>query len=214
METEIIDVAKKKCFDLQVSLKTLENRKTQIQEEINRKEKESSWCRERLTHLHIAEKILQDVVEKVSKQNLLKIESFVNRALSLIFTDMNLSFKIEQDVKRGNNVYSFEILKDDIRGSIHSFGGGVIAVISVVLKILFNIVTKRFPLLVLDETLSFLAVNYIPAMSEFLKTLSKEFNIPILLVTHQKEFAVAADNCFEVFFNKEGNTTINQITGQ
>jgi ABC-type dipeptide/oligopeptide/nickel transport system ATPase subunit len=101
-------------------------------------------------------------------------------------------------------------LQDNVRGSINSFGGGIIAVIAVVLKILFNIVTKRFPLLVFDETLSFLAVNYIPAMSEFLKTLSKEFNIPILLVTHQKEFAIAAENCFEISLDKEGNTIINQ----
>ena len=213
MEPETIDLAKKLYFDLQVQYKTLENNVKQIQDTISRKDKECAWAKERLTHLHIAEKILQDVVEKVSKQNLLKIEAFVNRALSLIFTDLNLSFKIGQEVKRGNNVYSFEICKDDIRGSINSFGGGVVAVIAVVLKILFNIVTRRFPILVLDETLSFLAVNYIPAMSEFLKTLSKEFNLPILLVTHQKEFAVSADNCYEVSLTKDNNTVINQIQG-
>jgi len=203
---EILELAQKQLFDLKVNAKTLEKEQKQIQEELLSLEQDSADFRERLTHLHIAEKILQEVVEKVSQQNLLKIEAFVNRALSLIFTDLNLSFKIGQDVKRGNNVYFFEILQDNVRGSINSFGGGIIAVIAVVLKILFNIITKRFPLLVFDETLSFLAVNYIPAMSEFLKTLSKEFNLPILLVTHQKEFAVSADNCLEISLDKEGNT--------
>lgn len=205
---QILEQAKKEVFDLQVQIKALENQKNQIEVDIRKKGEDCSSFRERLTHLHIAERVLQEVVEKVSKQNLAKIESFVDRALSLIFPDLNLSFKIEQDVKRGNNVYSFVILKDQIRGGVNSFGGGVIAVISVVLKILFNIVTKRFPLLVLDETISFLAVNYIPAMSDFLKTLAKEFDLPIVLVTHQKEFAIAADQCYEFSLNAKNETVL------
>jgi len=208
---ELFEQAKQKLFDLKVNIKTLEQQQKEMATELLELETSSADLKERLTYLHIAEKILQEVVEKVSQQNLLKIEAFVNRALNLIFTDLNLSFKIQQDVKRGNNVYYFEIYKDNICGNINSFGGGIISVIAVVLKILFNIITKRFPLLVLDETSSFLAVNYIPNMSDFLKTLSKEFNLPILLVTHQKEFAVAADNCFEISLDSQGNTIINQI---
>jgi DNA repair ATPase RecN len=209
-----IESAKKQLFDLRVSVKNTEFQLTSLLEKIKEKEESVTNLKQRMTYLHIAENILQEVVEKISRQNLQKIETFVNRALSLIFPDINLSFQIEQSVKRGNNVYSFVIMKDKIQGSIHSFGGGVLAVIAVVLKVLFNIVTKRFPLLVFDETLSFLAVNYIPAMSEFLKTLSQEFDTPILLVTHQKEFAIAADNCYEVSLDSQGNTILNQISGQ
>jgi cob(I)alamin adenosyltransferase len=91
---EILEVAQKQLFDLKVNIKTLEQEQKQIASKMLALENESSSYRERLTHMHIAEKILQEVVEKVSKQNLLKIEAFVNRALSLIFTDLNLSFKI------------------------------------------------------------------------------------------------------------------------
>lgn len=206
-DLEVINLAQKKILDTKVNIKVIESRITSLAAEKDAAEKFVSDTRTKLTYMHVAKKILQEIVEKVSQDNLAKVEGFVNRALTLIFTDLDLSFKIEQDVKRGNNVYSFAIYQGKVKGSIHSFGGGVVAVIAVVLKILFNIITKRFPLIVLDETLSFLAVNYIPAMSEFMKTLSKEFDIPILMVTHQPQFASAADTNYEIGI-KDGNTVL------
>lgn len=204
----VLKKAKQKLLDLQIEERLLSAKKGELESNKQIAENKLLGLKEKVTYLHISKKILQEVVERVSKDNLEKVESFVNRALTLIFPDLSLSFKIEQDVKRGNNTYSFAVYQGSIKGSIHSFGGGVIAVIAVVLKILFNIITKRFPLLALDETLSFLAVNYIPAMSDFLKTVSKEFGIPIILVTHQPQFASAADFCYII--DKAEQTTIQK----
>ena len=150
----------------------------------------------RMNLLSIASKILQDVADKVSTENFKKIEFLVNRALATIFTDIQFLFKIESEVKRGNPCYQFVIYKDGIPGTINSLGGGIVVVVAVVLKLIFNVISTRFPVLVLDETLSFLATTYIPNMSAFLKEVSREFGIPILMVTHQDKFAEASDSCY------------------
>lgn len=213
MNTQILETAKTIRNDLALKQRLLGVESDKIRSELTRVQTDTEAMRSRLTYLHISEKILQDVVEKVSVQNLARIETAVNRALSFIFRDLGLTFKVVTDVKRGNNVYRFELLRQGVSGTIHSFGGGIIAAVSVVLKLLFNVITKRWPLLVLDETLSFLAVAYIPAMSEFLTTMSTEFDIPILMVTHQPEFAAGAQHCYEVSFRNDSETILTPIQG-
>jgi ABC-type lipoprotein export system ATPase subunit len=61
------------------------------------------------------------------------------------------------------------------------------------LKIIFNIFTKRFPVLLLDESLAFLSEQYQSSFSNLLKELSRQFNLIIVLVTHQAMFAESAD---------------------
>jgi DNA repair exonuclease SbcCD ATPase subunit len=137
--------------------------------------------------------VLQQLIDKVSKQNILKIEELVNRALSNIFYDKNLTIEIVQNIKRNVNSYDIEILKGGIRGGKKSYGGGVICIIGFILKFIFNILNKNFPLAGFDETLSFLSVEYIEYASSFIKELSKEFNLPTLMITHQSKFCEAAD---------------------
>ena len=59
----------------------------------------------RMAELKIASSFLQSLVDSVAAESILKIEALVNTALKTIFYDMTLQFKIEQGVKRGNNVY-------------------------------------------------------------------------------------------------------------
>ncbi|MFA5071051.1 MAG: hypothetical protein WC511_01620 [Candidatus Pacearchaeota archaeon] len=204
---EILEIAKKKLVETKAEIISKKNNLRDISLQLRILGNEIGSLTKKITYMHIAEKILTDVIERVSTENLRKIEALVNKALFVIFPDLGIQFKIEQSVKRGNNVYTFNLLRDGVSGSINSYGGGIIAAVSVVLFILFNVITKRFPLIVLDETLSFLAVKYIPAMSDFLRSLAKEFGIPVLMVTHQAPFATCSDVCSEIGF-VNGNTNI------
>jgi ABC-type dipeptide/oligopeptide/nickel transport system ATPase subunit len=197
MEQEI-QACEKVLLDLEFEYRNLELEVKRVSQEILSCDTQISEKEQRAVVLRMAEGVLQQIVDRVSGENFQKIEFLVNRALSAIFTDLNLIFKITSEIKRQTVVYSFQIEKDGIPGNINSLGGGIIVVVAVVLKLLFNIISRRFPLLVLDETLSFLATSYIPAMSEFLKEVSKEFDIPILMVTHQEEFAVNSDKTYKI----------------
>lgn len=146
---------------------------------------------------NIASSFIQSIIETVCDSNLRKIEKWVNLGLSTIFDDQVIEFKINKTISRNVNLYSFTILKDGVEGSVNSFGGGVLCVISLILKILFLELTKSYKLIVLDESLSFLSVKYIENCSKFLNTLVDEFKITVILVTHQEKFMEFSNNIFE-----------------
>jgi len=152
----------------------------------------------RLELMAMAQSFLQKLVDLVSKKNIIRINELVNSALTTIFYDMDITFAIRQKIKRNMNTYMIIISKDGVEGNVNSFGGGVIAVVALVLKILFNLFSGSYPLIVLDESLSFLSDKYIKNASHFINELSKEFNIPIILVTHQNLFSEHAETRYVV----------------
>ena len=58
---------------------------------------------------------------------------------------------------------------------------------------MFNILNKSFPIIVFDESLSFLYEGYIPYASQFIKEISKEFSLAVFMSTHQVMFGENAD---------------------
>ena len=196
---QVLEAARQRLFDLTVEARVLKTRQDETLKTKTDSQARMSFLKNRITNLHVARKVLQEIVERVGKENLVKIENFVNQALGVIFTDLQLTFKIEQDVKRGNNTYSFAIYEGQVTGCLNSFGGGVVAIISVILKLLFNLITKRFPLLVLDETLIFLhSKEYMRNTSKFLSDFSRQFCVPVVMVTQVDSFAEQADICYRV----------------
>lgn len=143
-----------------------------------------------------ASSFLQSIIESVCQKNIRKIEDFVNLSLKNIFNDQEITFRIDKSIKRNVNVYSFVLYKDGVEGSINSFGGGILCVVSLVLKILFIKLTKSFNLLVLDESLSFLSEGYLENCSKYIKTMTTDFNLNLILVTHQSKFKYYADNIY------------------
>jgi len=151
-------------------------------------------------NLRLASTFLQSMIDQVSTRSIQKIEDLVNGALVTIFHDYDLKFRIISEVKRNTNTYRVALFQNGHEGTINAYGGGVIAVVAFVLKILFNRLTNRYPLLAFDESLSFLSEKYIPHASRFIReiTRSKELGEPtILMVTHQPAFARAADHIYE-----------------
>lgn len=151
----------------------------------------------RVENLKLASSVLQECVDAVAAKNITRTEELVDSALAAIFPDQNLKFRLISEVKRNTIQYRIAIIQDGHEGTINSYGGGPVAVIAVVLKILFNRLSGRAPLIVLDESLSFLSEKYIANASTFLKEISTEFHIPILMVTHQPRFAQLADQVLQ-----------------
>jgi len=145
----------------------------------------------------IASTFLQSIIETVCDSNLRKIEEWVNIGLKTIFEDQLVEFKIAKSIKRNLNVYSLVILKDGVEGSVNSYGGGILCVISLILKFLFLAITKSPKILVLDESLSFLSEKYIENCSKFINILVEEFGTTVLLVTHQEKFKDFASTIYE-----------------
>lgn len=176
----------------------LEYRATELDKNIFSSTEKSSRMETELATMKVASALLQELVDQVSITNIARIEKLVNQALQTIFHDIEgLEFKIISEVKRNLIAYRLVLMKHGVEGGINSFGGGPWSVVAVILKILFCILAKRFPLLVLDESLSFLSEHYIESASSFLKEMSKEFGIPILMVTHQPLFSENSDHIYQ-----------------
>lgn len=170
--------------------------------------------RTRADLLKMALGIVQQLVDTVSAANIKRVEELVNSALKTIFFDLDLKFRIISEIKRNTVQNRIAIYHNDVEGNVNSFGGGVLAVVALVLKVLFNLFAKRYPLIVLDESLSFLSEKYIANASKFLKELSREFHMPVLLVTHQPLFTDAADLIYEVAPTSARTVSFNIRTQQ
>lgn len=185
-----------------------------IEDRINIRENEKVGNTVKITNntndcvlLEMASTVIKNIIDKVSVQNINKVENLVNSALSTIFTDLDLKFKINQVEKRGIVVYEPAIIEDgEEGGTLDSYGGSVICVISFVLKVLFNILAGRYPLVVFDESLSHLASKYIPSMSSFMNELTSDLDVIILMVSHQDLFVQEAVN--KVSLEKRGGTAL------
>lgn len=162
---------------------------------------EQKSLRESVELLRMASVILQKLVDDIAVANIRKVEELVNAALYSIFNDQSISFNINQSVKRGQVLYQLSVSQNGAEGGVNSFGGGVMSVIAVVLKAVILILSKRYPLLVFDESLAFVSAEYREAVSKFLCDLTKPspngLGLPVLMVTHDPEYSSHADQVYQ-----------------
>ena len=165
--------------------------------------------------------LLQQYADFQQKEVIEKIEDLVSSGLRSVFQNATLQFKLYySETKSGNKKkapeitmsvfydYGGEQVKGDIR---NSFGGGL----SVVVATLLRVVVVRFlgdrvrPILFLDEPLKDLspeypdqdsiASSYRDRMAEFLKILTSETNIQVVMVTHEPNYAEVSDVDYRFF---------------
>jgi len=189
----------------------LKYKNEKIDEEINTIEDQNVELVHNVEIMSMATTFLQNLIEVVSIKNIKRINELVNTALDTIFHDIDIQFQIEQGVKRDKNVYEFKLSKLDIVGDKNSFGGGIVSLVSFILKIVFNIFSRSYPLIVLDESLSFVSKKYISPACKFINDLAKEFKIIILLVTHQPLFLDKAGKKYEVVLGKLSLSEVVEI---
>lgn len=168
-----------------------------LQADLDKMAETQAKLKAHVENLKLAATVLQELVDAVSQRNLMRTEELVNSALATIFPDQEIRFRILSEIKRNTVQYRVAIIQDGHEGTINSYGGGPVSVIALVLKLLFNVLAKRYPFLAFDESLSFLSEKYIDNASAFIKEMSDEFKMPILFVTHQPKLAAASDQTYE-----------------
>jgi len=105
----------------------------------------------------------------------------------------------------------FILLQDGQEAPItDSYGGGVIVVAGVLLRVVTIMALKARRFLVLDETLAHVSKQYVPNVSKLLNKLCLELGFNILMVTHTEEFSDYAQTHFRVKAGKMG-TEIEKV---
>lgn len=146
--------------------------------------------------------LLRALMDKLVLDQVRTIEGVVTEGLRAIFPDLDMAFEAEVGTKYNKIAIDFFIRQgvDEaaVRGSpLESFGGGPTSVSSLILRLLALLRLKRFPLLLLDETLAAVSDEYIDDAGAFLRKLAASTGIDILLVTHKASFLDHAQNAFQ-----------------
>jgi DNA repair exonuclease SbcCD ATPase subunit len=152
------------------------------------------------TQLVKAVGLIDRCIQVISSNGIGKIESIVSDGLRRVFDDPTLTLVVEKKSLARGNAYSLLVQKDggEPYDPMKSYGGGVVNVIALLLRL---ILIKRFKLaklMILDEQFSNVSSEYLPTVSDLLKTLTDKHGYTILAVTHQPILADAADSIYQV----------------
>ena len=163
---------------------------------ISRSESSILSISEQLMLLNKLLEIFKILQEKFSDRSIKILEDIVNSGLEAVF-GRSYIFKITTTVSRNVASYDVSLNSSDITSS---FGGGVVTVIGVILRILCVVLLKpkmhRF--IILDESISMLSRNHIERMSDLMRTLCQRFSMDILMITHSKEFVIGSDKIYKL----------------
>jgi DNA repair ATPase RecN len=148
--------------------------------------------------------LLRALLDKLVLDQVHAIESVVTEGLKSIFFDQDLAFEAEVGQSRGKVSIDLMIRRDqggiEIKGApLDTFGGGISSMASLTLRLLALMRLKKFPLLILDETLAAVSAEYVDQAGQFLGKLSETTGIPILLVTHNQTFLDHAKTAYQAY---------------
>ena len=147
--------------------------------------------------------ILTELVREQSNIKIGEIENIVNEGLKVVFSD-NIEIKIISSILNNKTTYHIDITQNGVHGTQESFGGGVLAVISLCLRVVMIIYCKRDRILFLDESLGFVSEVYQPSLSNFISQLCKRLGFNITLISHQPKMVAYADRIYEAYKGKDG----------
>ncbi len=144
--------------------------------------------------------LIDRCIQIISANGIGKIESIVSDGLRRVFNDPTLTLVVEKKSQARGNVYRLLVQKDggEPYDPMNSYGGGVVNVIALLLRL---ILIKRFKLaklIVLDEQFNNVSTDYLPTVSALLKTLTDKHGYTILAVTHQPILALEADRVYQL----------------
>lgn len=145
------------------------------------------------------------------------IEQLVTRGLQTIF-DESLSFHIMQDVKARRAEVTFVVRTTLQDGSkvdtdvMNARGGGLAATIGFLLRLVVLLLRdegKRDIFMVLDETFAHVSAEYLEGLRDFIRQIVDKTGVQVLMVTHQPEFAEAADKVYRLSLSN-GKTVVKE----
>ena len=148
--------------------------------------------------LEIVNRFLSDQIAEKITETKYKLQSLVNQGLEYVFPHSNITIEIESTFKFNKTQFSLIINKDKVNsGRLDAFGGGVLSVIALLLRISAIIITSSERLVFLDESLAFLSKQYQALISKFLKQISRQLGFTIILIAHQEDLSIYADTIIE-----------------
>lgn len=140
-------------------------------------------------------------------------EKIVTDALQFVSQDSTCKFVIEESMVRGKPAYEFYI-ETLVNGEVcrkkpeESCGGGFIDIISVTAKVAYLKIFSNPKIMnvcfQMDEPGKMISEQMSVKFAEYIKFLGKQFGLQIIMVTHNENIAVIANDTIVVTKNRNG----------
>jgi DNA repair exonuclease SbcCD ATPase subunit len=162
-------------------------------------------CEDQMNSLILAGNLLKTIGEQQREKTISTFERVITLALKEIF-DSEYTFKIEVVADKRVST-KFKLIKGDMEMELlTAVGGGVVNVVSFVLKVLIlsSVRPKRQQVMFLDEQFNNVSEDYRPRVANLLKSFSDHLGMQFTLITHQQEFTDAADVVYNLSKGQDG----------
>jgi hypothetical protein len=175
----------------------------QVAKDLRARRKEIKTLSNRIEVLAKVGELFRALMDKLVLGQVSTIEGLVSEGLRAIFYDQDLS--LESEVSQKYNRVSIDFFMrqglDDvsaIRGHpLESFGGGPSSIASLILRMMTLLKLKRWPVMLLDETLASVSDDYLDQTGLFLRKIAGSAKLDILLVTHKQGYLEHADVAYQ-----------------
>ena len=142
-----------------------------------------------------------------------EIELLVTHGLRSVFEDSSIEFKVDFVSRRNQIEADFYLewveAEKRIKGNIlDTYGGGIVDIISIILRLVVLELANVPGPLFLDEPGKMISEQFISNFGKFLIELSKTFKRQIILITHNSVLAEYANKMFEVYLNEKGESIV------
>ena len=196
------DAWKARVEALKTSATRVQTRRDALVHQRERTSREIVSLTDRVEKLTKTGELLRALMDKLVVDQVKAIESIVTEGLKSIFFDLDLAFQAEVGQSRGKIAIDLLVKRSQndieiVGPPLETTGGGVSSIASLTLRLLALLRLKKFPILLLDETLSAVSDYYVDQTGQFLGKLAETTNIPILLVTHNQAFLDHAKTAYQ-----------------
>lgn len=161
-------------------------------------------AKEKLLVQEASIKVLREIIDIMSREFIDQIADLITYALQTIFSDKDYSIKILLKESRNTKQADIILVSTDEDGNTiespvpDNCGGGISAVIGLVMQIFFIQYNKLNKVLIMDEALSQISADYIPTTMKFLKMLSEQRGFKFLLISHDSKIIKHADIIYKM----------------
>lgn len=205
-----MSLAQDKLHDISRNIGKLKNYREFLQNQFNTASIEESKLRHKADLYQKCSEIFKMWLEESIEKNITSISDLATSGLHHIIYDQDLEFKIAQEIKYNRLSMKFFLEQDGTEGDpLNSFGGGAAVIISLILRLAVMARLGMKDILILDESMVALANHYVPFAASFIRKLSEQTGINILMVTHNPEFLHQAHTAYEG--TKDGNLKLKKI---
>lgn len=200
---ERYEKAKLKAIEIQgrvrQSFNSAKDLKAQYEQKTRDLELQTKSCRTQ----SVAIDILKEIVDRMSQEHIERIVDLVSYALSVIFYDKDYALEVEMGDKRNAKTAEFVLVERQedkvVRASFDDeIGGGVVAIVGVVLQVYYIGMLNLAPIIFVDEGFTQISSRYIDPFLKFIKELAEKKDFIIVLVSHDERLIPFADRLYEV----------------